>query len=60
MFVLGQVLEDLSPSVSGINIITPSEQRVLDKFNATSGEIDRAPLCKLFEKQVEKHLIILL
>ena len=54
MFVLGQVLEDLSPSVSGINIITPLEQRLLDKFNATSGEIDRAPLCKLFEKQVEK------
>ena len=54
MFVLGQVLEDLSPSVSGINIITPLEQRLLDKFNATSGEIERAPLCKLFEKQVEK------
>lgn len=54
IFVLEQVLEDLSPSVSSINIITSTEQKLLDKFNSTSGEIDRSPLCKLFEKQVKR------
>lgn len=55
MFVLDQLLNDANCKIDDINIITPKEQLLLNKFNDTNGPINRAPVSKIFEEQAVLH-----
>ena len=55
MFVLEQLLNNVHCKIDDINIITPKEQLLLNKFNDTNGPINRAPVSKIFEEQAVLH-----
>lgn len=55
LFVLKQIIDGFDGEVQNINIITDDEQKLLDKFNNTYGEINRAPVSKIFEEQAVLH-----
>ena len=55
LFVLKQIIDGFDGEVQDVNIITDDEQKLLDKFNNTYGEINRAPVSKIFEEQAALH-----
>ncbi len=55
LFVLKQIVDGFDGEVQDVNIITDDEQELLNKFNNTYGEINRAPVSKIFEDQVVLH-----
>lgn len=55
LFILKQMLESPATSIDNLDIITPEEQKLLNKFNNTSGPIKRVPVAKIFEEQAVLH-----
>lgn len=52
MFVLEQLLNNVHCKIDDINIITPKEQLLLNKFNDTNGPINRAPVSKYLKNKL--------
>ena len=50
-----QLLVNVDAKIKDIDIITPKENKLLEKFNATDGEINNDTTAYLIEKQVDEN-----
>ena len=55
MYVIEQILNNNEIKIDDINIITEKENKLLEKFNETDGEINNDTTAYLIEKQVDEN-----
>lgn len=55
IYLLENINNFMDISIDDINIITPKEEKLLDMFNETSGEINDDTIVSIFEEQARKH-----
>ena len=53
--MLTDIIENVDAKIKDIDIITPKENKLLEKFNATYGEINNDTTAYLIEKQVDEN-----
>lgn len=54
-FILQQLLSNINTSIDNIEIITPKEEKLLNKFNNTYSEINDDTVVSIFEKIVAEN-----
>ena len=55
LYMLTDIIENVDAKIKDIDIITPKENKLLEKFNATDGEINNDTTAYLIEKQVDEN-----
>lgn len=55
IFMLEQMVAYTKQKLDDVEIITPKEEKILQKFNQTEGEINDDTIASIFEQTVEKH-----
>ncbi len=55
IYLLENISKNCNPNIDTLNMITPNEQSLLLKFNATEGPINNDTVSDLIEKQVHNH-----
>ena len=55
IFILHQLKDNINVSIKDINIITPDEEKMLDKFNDTFEPVNNDTAVSLFEEQVRMN-----
>ena len=55
LYMLTDIIENVEEKINDIDIITPKENKLLEKFNATDGEINNDTTAYLIEKQVDEN-----
>lgn len=55
LYMLTDIIENVDAKIKDIDIITPKENKLLEKFNATYGEINNDTTAYLIEKQVDEN-----
>lgn len=55
MYIITQILNNCEIKISDIDIITEKEDKMLEEFNNTKGEINQDTTAYLIEKQAEKN-----
>ena len=55
IFILHQLKDNINVYIKDINIITPNEEKLLNKFNDTFEPVNNDTAVSLFEEQVKMH-----
>lgn len=55
IFILEQIIDNVSTKIDDLEIITNDELKMLEKFNNTDGPINDDTVTSIFEEQVKKH-----
>ena len=55
LYMLTDIIENVDAKIRDIDIVTPKENKLLEKFNATDGEINNDTTAYLIEKQVDEN-----
>ena len=55
IYLLENISKNCNPNIDTLNMITPNEQSLLLKFNATEGPINNDTVSDLIEEQVHNH-----